>query len=111
MKYQSVLLMSGILLLTGCARDEGYPTQAASGIRNLGEAINHCREYTEYHVDGNPVISLDRLSTRRDGNFYEVYLNLDNKKESGWAHCRITMKGDIRVHRVYGFNKGGGFFG
>jgi hypothetical protein len=110
-KCPFVFALAGVLLLAGCARDEGYPTQAEGGVRNLGDAIQHCRRYTHFHVSGDPVISLDALSTRRESRYYEVFLNLDTKKDNGWAHCRITMAGDIRVHRVHGFNSGQSLFG
>lgn len=99
-----------LMLISGCA-DKGYPKQAQDGVRNLGEAIGHCRAYTRYHVDGDPAISLDNLSTRRDLKYYEVFLNLTTKEDSGYAHCRISFAGEIRIHRIKGFNKGGGFFG
>tara|TARA_B100001109_G_scaffold67935_1_gene55345 strand:+ start:20817 stop:21155 length:339 start_codon:yes stop_codon:yes gene_type:complete len=110
-KGAGVLVVTAVLAITGCATDDGYPSQAKGGVRNLGQAINHCRNYTHDHVEGDPVISLDALSTRRESRYYEVFLSLDTKEDSGWAHCRITMAGDIRVHRVHGFDKGGSFFG
>ncbi|MAK90207.1 MAG: hypothetical protein CMI08_18355 [Oceanospirillaceae bacterium] len=111
MECRRVGLAAVFLCASGCSTNEGYPSQASHGVRNLGDTINHCRNYTEYHVEGSPVISLDSLSTRREERYYEVFLNLNTKEDSGWAHCRITMAGDIRVHRIHNFGREGNFFG
>jgi len=98
-----------IFALAGCSLQEGLQ----GDVRNLGDAINHCRDYTRNTLAGSPVISVDRLSTRESREYYDVFLNLDRQDKHGYVHCQVNMDGLIVEHSVnkYRKNKGGIFGG
>ncbi len=104
MKRWAVLTLS--VLLAGC--DFGASLQG--NVRNLGDAIDHCRSYTRHVVIADTVISVDQLSTRQSRDFYEVYLNLDTKEKHGYSYCQIDMDGLIVQHSAPGFRKNSGAF-
>ena len=93
-----------VFFISGC--DKGLQ----GDVRDLGEAIEHCRQYSKKVLISDVVISVDQLSTREQGNVYKVFLNLDNQKQHGYASCEVDMSGLIVSYSAPGFNKNTGAF-
>lgn len=87
--------------LAACS--ESYPMQKP--VHDLGAAINHCREYTQYMLPPEAVISLDALSTRQGKYFYDVFFSVRDHKESGYVRCQINMDGMIVYFKVRDFRQ------
>ncbi|ASP38691.1 hypothetical protein CHH28_08360 [Bacterioplanes sanyensis] len=103
MRALACLTLIVITALTGCGRD---PERMAN-IRDLGDAINHCRNYTRQVLPDDTAIAIDRLSTRENTEFYDVYLRVSDKDHNGWVRCQVTQDGYIDEHRVYGMRHEG----
>lgn len=89
------------LWLAACS--EPYPMQRP--VRDLGDAINHCRDYTKYMLPPEAVISLDSLSTRQGKYFYDVFFSVRDQKDSGYVRCQIDMEGMIVYFNVQGYRQ------
>lgn len=89
------------LFLLACS--EPYPMQAK--VRGLGDAINHCRNYTRYMLPPEAVISLDSLSTREGEYFYDVFFSVRDHHDSGYVRCQIDMSGTIVHFKVRDFRQ------
>ncbi|GGY58400.1 hypothetical protein GCM10011297_33870 [Bacterioplanes sanyensis] len=99
------LALTLILLsqLTGCMRD---PERMAN-IRDIGDAINHCRRYTEQVMPADTAVAIDRLSTRENADGYDIYLRVSDKNNNGWVRCQVDEDGYIDSHRIYGMRHEG----
>ena len=89
------------LLLMACS--DPYPMQKP--VRDLGDAINHCRDYTKYMLPPEAFISLDSLSTREGQYFYDVFFSVRDHKDSGYVRCQINMDGMIVYFNVRDFRQ------
>ncbi len=96
-----VIMLALPLWLAACS--ESYPMQKP--VHDLGAAINHCREYTQYMLPPEAVISLDALSTRQGKYFYDVFFSVRDHKESGYVRCQINMDGMIVYFNVRDFRQ------
>ena len=84
------------LWLVACS--DPYPMQAK--VRDLGDAIEHCRGYTRYMLPPEAVLSLDALSTRQGRHFYDVFFSVRDNEHSGYVRCQIDMTGTIVLFKV-----------
>ncbi|MAD47224.1 MAG: hypothetical protein CMI02_08885 [Oceanospirillaceae bacterium] len=104
MRTLQALAAALVMVISGC--DQGLQ----GDVRDLGEAIQHCREYSKKVLISDVVISVDQLSTREQGGYYKVFLNLDNQHKHGYASCEVDMSGLIVNYSAPGFHKNTGAF-
>jgi len=105
MRTGQILILSLLLLISGC--DQGLQGE---NVRNLGDAIDHCRTYSRNVLIKDVVISLDQISTREQGGYYFIFLNLDTQEKHGFASCQVDMDGLIVSYSAPGFHKNTGAF-
>lgn len=91
------------LALASCLRD----AERVANVRDIGDAINHCRNYTRSVLPDDTAISIDRLSTRENSEYYDVYLRVSDKNNHGWVRCQVAQDGYIYEHRVHGMRHEG----
>lgn len=96
-------------VLTGCSV-EHYDRQGHD-IRRLGDAINHCRNYTEFVLPAEARISVDRLSTREGRDYYDVYFDVSHGTHHGYVQCQVDFHGKITHHVVREFRRRSRSFG
>lgn len=97
--------LTAVLALAGCS--DGRQGK----VRDLSDAIAHCREYSDKVLPNDVEISLDQFSTRQSREFYDVFLNAETRTKRTYVHCRITMSGYIDLYDTPGLRrKGGGAF-
>lgn len=100
------LLLLPLAMLTAC------DNSLQGRVHDIGDAIEHCRTYARKTLPNDVVISVDQLSTRENREYYEVFLNIQNRTRRGYAHCQIDMDGLIVDFTTPGFRqKGTGPFG
>ncbi|WP_157729698.1 hypothetical protein [Bacterioplanes sanyensis] len=82
-------------------------SEQALVIRDMGDAMNECRRYTEERLTEVTGISIDRLSTRENNNEYDVYLNITDGHQRGYVQCQVSKKEGLGVtyHAVRDFER------
>ena len=101
--------VAAVLAISGCSV-ERYDRQGVD-IRRLGDAINHCRGYTEFVLPPEARISVDRLSTREAIDHYDVYFNVSDGTHHGYVQCQVDFRGKITHHVVRDFRRRSRSFG
>lgn len=98
-----------VVALTGCSVE--YYDRQGVDIRRLGDAINHCRGYTEFVLPPEVRISVDRLSTREGRDYYDVYFDVSDGTDHGYVQCQVDFRGKITHHVVRDFRRRSRSFG
>lgn len=98
-----------VIALTGCSVE--YYDRQGQDIQRLGDAINHCRGYTEFVLPPAARISVDRLSTREARDHYDVYFNVSDGTHHGYVQCQVNLRGKITHHVVRDFRRRSRSFG
>ena len=102
MKQMTMLTLCSTLLLTACQREE-YNMQGKAG--DIGDAMEHCRGLMQHLTERGTSISIDNLSSRATSEYYDIYLDLSDTKQSGYAQCRVDAQGKIVYHVMRNFRQ------
>lgn len=93
-------------MLAACS--DPYPMTAP--VRGIGDAIDHCRQYSRHMLPQEAVISLDSLSTRESKHFYDVFFSVQDSNDSGYVRCQIDKKGTIVYFNIRDYRRKGRSF-
>lgn len=91
-----------VTFTTGCAREE-YKMQTSVG--DIGDAMEHCRGFMYFLTEQGTQVSIDNLSSRETSEHYDIFLDLSDSKQSGYAQCRVDMQGKIIYHVMRNFRR------
>ena len=99
--------------ISGCSKPlvgvvNKYDMQARVG--DIGDAMEHCRGYISYVLDGDVMIHIDQISSREETEYYEIFLELQDVTQEGWAQCRVSKEGTIIYHKIRDFTRQGRSF-
>ena len=64
-------------------------------VDTLGDAISHCRAYTTPEMPPGTRIALDEFSSRETHEYYDIYFDVSDSSQSGYAKCRVDKSGLI----------------
>lgn len=102
MKPITILTLCSTLLLTACQREQ-YNMQGVAG--DIGDAMEHCRGLMKHLTERGTSVSIDTLSSRETAEYYDIYLDLSDRKQSGYGQCRVDMQGKIVYHVLRNFRQ------
>lgn len=92
-----------VLLCSACMKKNKYEMQA--DVDDLGDAMSHCRGYTQFLMPKGTLITLDEWSSRETLQYYDVFFELTDSKQTGYAKCRVNKTGLITYHGTRDFRR------
>lgn len=96
--------------LSGCGQRGPFNLQGKAG--DIGDAMEHCRAFMNHLLPDGTFIYIDSASSREAADYYDIYLNLHDKAQEGFAQCRVNKRGLITFHAIREFHdKGRSFSG
>lgn len=98
-----ILMLTLVALCYGC--DERYKYDMQADVDDLGDAMAHCRGYTKFLVPDDALITLDGWSSRETSEYYDVFFELTDSKQNGYAKCRVNKAGLITYHGIRDFQR------
>jgi len=105
-KLQGVAFMKLLALilaatfLSGCNQVQYDPQ---GDVDTLGDAMSHCRAYTKAVLPQGTRIALDELSSRETREYYEIFFDVSDANQTGYAKCRVDKYGLITYHGTRDF--------
>ena len=78
---------------SACVKPNDFDLQG--DVDTLGDAMSHCRAYTTHEMPQGTRISLDEYSSRETREYYDIYFDLSDSSQSGYAKCRVDKSGMI----------------
>lgn len=90
------------LVLASCRLyKEQYDMQGKAG--DIGDAMEHCRAYIEYVLPNDAYVYIDKASSRETTEHYDIFLDLQDNDQEGYAQCRVNKRGLITYHAIREF--------
>ena len=74
-------------------------------VDTIGDAMSHCRAYTIHSMPEGTRVSLDEYSSRETREYYDIYFDLTDATQSGYAKCRVDKSGLITYLGTRDFRK------
>lgn len=90
-RYLGVLAL--VIGCSACVKPSEFDLQG--DVDTLGDAMSHCRAYTTHEMPEGTRISLDEYSSRETHEYYDIYFDLSDSHQSGYAKCRVDKNGLI----------------
>lgn len=103
MRLRHTPLLLVLLILSSCFRSDEYNKQG--DVNDIVDAMEHCHGLMETLVPSDAVIYYDDKSTRETVEYYDVYFDLQDATQEGWAQCRVNKRGLITLHTIYDFRQ------
>lgn len=98
-----------VLSLTACGfQNQSFDMQGKAG--DIGDAMEHCRKFMTYLIPENAYVYIDEASSRETEEYYDIFLDIHDDKESGYGQCRVDKKGMIIYHVIREFRQQGRSF-
>lgn len=98
--------------LSGCDY-QGYQkdkSKLQGDVRDLGEAMEHCRRFMKHLLPPGVFVYLDSASSRETSEYYDVFLDLHDSTQNGYAQCQVNKQGLIIYHAIHNFSEKGRSF-
>jgi hypothetical protein len=105
--FLSTFLFTGIL--TACGQKQPFDLQGKPG--DIGDAMEHCRAFMKHLLPDNTFIYIDSASSREAVEYFDIFLDLQDKTQDGFAQCRVNKRGLITYHAIREFRQKGRSFG
>ena len=100
------LLSTG--LLSACGQKETFNLQGKAG--DIGDAMEHCRAYMKHLLPNCTQVYIDSASSREAVEYYDIFLDLQDRTQDGYAQCRVNKRGLITYHAIREFRQKGRSF-
>lgn len=107
LRWLLLLLVSLSLTACGFQRDR---SQLQGEVGDLGDAMEHCRRFVKNLLPAEVFVYIDTASSRENEEFYDIFLDLHDKDQDGYAQCRVDKKGLIIYHVIRDFREKGRSF-
>lgn len=102
MKHMVLTTWMSLALLSGCQKAE-YNMQGIAG--GIGDAMEHCRGLMKHLTLHGTQVSIDTLSSRATADYYDIYLDLSDSKQTGYGQCTVDMQGKITYYVLRDFRQ------
>jgi len=101
---KSVSIVLIFLALTSCRLyKESYEMQGKAG--DLGDAMEHCRAFLKYKLPNDTFIYMDAASSRETNEHFDIFFDLQDSDQEGYAQCRVNKRGLITFHAIREFRQ------
>lgn len=104
---QFVTVLATLMLLVACQK-ETYNLQGRAG--DIGDAMEHCRAFMNHLLPDDAYVYIDSLSSRETVEYFDIFLDLHDNDQSGYAQCRVNKQGLITYHVIREFRQKGRSF-
>ena len=102
-------LMTTPFLLSGCELyKERYDLQGKAG--GIADAMEHCRAFIRHLLPDGTYVSIDSASSRETVEHFDIFLDLHDQTQEGYAQCRVNKRGLITYHAIREFRQKGRSF-
>lgn len=110
MTYIRLILLSLFFsVLTGCGLSkEPYELQGPPG--DIGDAMEHCRAFLKHKLPYGTYLYIDSASSRETVEYFDIFLDLQDNDQEGYAQCRVNKRGLITYHAIREFRQKGRSF-
>lgn len=105
--FYLVLLLS-IGLFSACGQKEPFNLQGKPG--DIGDAMEHCRAFMKHLLPYGTRVYIDSASSRETVEHFDIFLDLQDKTQDGYAQCRVNKQGLISYHAIREFRQKGRSF-
>ena len=96
------LILFICFIVAGCRLyKDAYEMQGKAG--DIGDAMEHCRAYTEYVLPNDAYVYIDNASSRETNEHFDIFLELQDNDQEGYAQCRVNKRGLITYHSIREF--------
>jgi hypothetical protein len=102
------LTIFSCLVLTACLFKEPYELQGKAG--DIGDAMEHCRAFLKHKLPSEAYIYIDSASSRETPEHFDIFLDLQDNDQEGYAQCRVNKRGLITYHAIREFRQKGRSF-
>lgn len=97
------------IALAGCnLHKEPYNLQGKAG--GIGDAMEHCRAFLKHELPDEAYVYIDSASSRETDDHYDIFLDLQDSKQEGYAQCRVNKQGLIIYYVIREFRQKGRSF-
>lgn len=86
------------------------PYEMQGKVRDIGDAMEHCRGFIKYTLHDEAYIYIDSRSSRETVEHYDIFLDLQDSDQQGFAQCRVNKQGLITYHSIREFRQKGRSF-
>lgn len=97
---KQLTLTSTVIIASGCQKAEHNPQ---GDVDTIGDAMSHCRQYTKAVLPEGTLIALDEWSSRETREYYDIYFDVSDSTQTGYAKCRVDKMGLITYHGTRDF--------
>lgn len=110
MRYiKSTLISALCFVCAGCGlTKEPYDLQGKPG--DIGDAMEHCREFLKHKLPDGTYLYIDSASSRETVEYFDIFLDLLDNDQEGYAQCRVNKRGLITYHAIREFRQKGRSF-
>ena len=100
--YKSLIILLTCFILASCRLyKEQYEMQGKAG--DIGDAMEHCRAYIKYVLPADAYVYIDTASSRETNEYFDIFLDLQDNDQEGYAQCRVNKRGLITFHAIREF--------
>lgn len=104
----SLVLLLSAMYLSGCGQRGSFNLQGKAG--DIGDAMEHCRAFMNHLLPDGTFIYIDSASSREADDFFDIFLDIHDKTQEGFAQCRVNKRGLITYHAIREFRQKGRSF-
>lgn len=105
---KSLAVVTISLFCSACFFKDSYELQGKAG--DIGDAMEHCREFINYLLPDDAYVYIDTASSREEVDFFDIFLDIHDKNQTGYAQCRVNKRGLITYHSIREFHQKGRSF-
>lgn len=103
------LILLTCLVIAGCRLyKESYEMQGKAG--DIGDAMEHCRAFMKHKLPDDTFIYIDTASSRETNEHFDIFFDLEDRDQEGYAQCRVNKRGLIIYNAVREFRQKGRSF-
>lgn len=107
--FRSTFIFVMGLILTSCGLyKEPYELQGKPG--DIGDAMEQCRALFKHQLPDGAYTYIDVASSRETVEYFDIFLDLQDNDQEGYAQCRVNKRGLITYHAIREFRKKGRSF-
>jgi len=100
--YKFLVILLTCFILASCRLyKEQYEMQGKAG--DIGDAMEHCRGYIKYVLPADAYVYIDTASSRETNEHFDIFLDLQDNDQEGYAQCRVNKRGLITYHAIREF--------
>ena len=104
--YLVILLLAGFL--SACGQKETFDLQGRAG--DIGDAMEHCRAFLKHKLPYGTYLYIDSASSRETVEYFDIFLDLQDSDQEGFAQCRVNKRGLITYYAIREFRQKGRSF-